>query len=89
VPPGQAFPSSISIENMAEIEEPSSSQSPADYEGTRKLEGEFKLKPREKVAFTVLMAMSFYASLESTAIGVALPVTIFPYELLFDHFDNC
>jgi hypothetical protein len=73
---------------MAETEEASSSHSSAEYEGTTQLDGEFKLEPREKVAFTILMVMSFYASLESTAIGVALPVTLFPLELLFDHFDN-
>jgi hypothetical protein len=71
---------------MAETGEASSSHS---SEGTAQLDGEFKLEPREKVAFTILMVMSFYASLESTAIGVALPVTLFPVELLFDHFDNC
>jgi hypothetical protein len=68
---------------MAETGEASSSKNSTDYEGTRQLE------LREKVAFTILMVMSFSASLESTAIGIALPVTLFPLQLLFDQLNNC
>jgi hypothetical protein len=40
------------------------------------LEEDFRLGTREKVAFTVLLTMSFYAALESTSIGVALPASL-------------
>ncbi len=33
-----------------------------------------KLGAREIISFAVLMTMSFYAALESTSIGVALPL---------------
>lgn len=34
------------------------------------------LAGREKITFAILMIMSFYAALESTSIGVALPVCL-------------
>jgi hypothetical protein len=40
---------------------------------------EFKLHTREKVVFTLLMILSFFAALESTGIGVALPVLKRPF----------
>lgn len=39
---------------------------------------DFRLGTREKIAFTILMIMSFYAALESTGMGVALLVTLLP-----------
>lgn len=37
---------------------------------------ETTLASREKITFAILMTMSFYAALESTSIGVALPVCL-------------
>lgn len=42
---------------------------------------EFKLAAKEKIAFGILMIISFYAALESSAIGIALPVSLLSLQL--------
>jgi hypothetical protein len=67
---------------MIQTQETSSSQTSGENEETgangprQVLEGDFKLGTRENIAFSVLLVMSFYAALESTAIGVALPASL-------------
>jgi hypothetical protein len=67
---------------MIQTQETSRSQTSSENEDTmangprQVLEGDFKLGTRENVAFSVLLVMSFYAALESTAIGVALPASL-------------
>jgi len=67
---------------MIQTQKTSSSQKSSENEETgangprQVLEGDFKLGTRENVAFSVLLVMSFYAALESTAIGVALPASL-------------
>jgi hypothetical protein len=67
----------IRLANMAQIQNPREADGIENME-VRRQEENFKFETREKVAFSVLLIMSFYAALESTAIGVALPVSLHP-----------
>lgn len=64
--------------NMQAISHPRASKGIEDAAAEQPelvLEEEFRLGTRENVAFSVLLIMSFYAALEGTSIGVALPVS--------------
>lgn len=78
---------------MIQTEEAPGPLSSVGDEATRPLEGipngEFKLETTENVAFAILMIMPFYAALESTGIGVALPVNLFSFNCFLIPFDNC
>lgn len=69
-----------SFENMTGTEEESASTTDERLEleevgqSDDVSQGESKLAAREKIVFAILMTISFYAALESTGIGVALPV---------------
>ncbi|KUJ13544.1 MFS general substrate transporter [Mollisia scopiformis] len=59
---------------MQHPSEPAMESPTADEDTKRNSDGiEATLGTREKISFLVLMIMSFYAALESTSIGVALP----------------